>query len=150
MLRNLALIFQAEDPKRSPKLIILSLAIVLAFSLVSMGCNTSTMAQSAASSQPPAQTSKHISIQPQLPSAVVGTQYRAVLSVNGGQAPYIFVINQGVLPPGLSLNRATGSLFGIPTQAGSFSFTISVTDDSSKGSGSRAYTLTVRPCLNFA
>ena len=148
MLRNLALVFQTEDPKQSPKLVILSLVIVLAFSFVSMGCNTATMAQSAASAQPPAQTSKHISIQPQLPSAVVGTQYQAVLSVNGGQAPYIFVINQGVLPPGLSLNRATGSLFGIPTQAGSFSFTISVTDGSSKGSGSRSYTLTVSPCLN--
>jgi len=148
MLRNLALIFQTENLKRSPILVILSLAIVLAFSFVSTCCNTSTMAQSAASSQPPAQTSKHISIQPQLPSAIVGTQYRAVLSVNGGQAPYIFVINQGTLPPGLSLNRATGSLFGIPTQAGSFSFSILVTDDSSKGSGSRSYTLTVSPCLN--
>jgi hypothetical protein len=32
------------------------------------------------------------------------------------------------LPPGLSLNGATGAIFGTPTVAGTYSFTVTVRD----------------------
>jgi hypothetical protein len=48
----------------------------------------------------------------------------------GGVAPLVFSIVGGSLPPGLSLDPATGILSGIPTTAGTYAFTIQVTDAS--------------------
>jgi hypothetical protein len=49
----------------------------------------------------------------------------------------------GALPPGLSLNAATGVLSGTPTQAGNFSFTIVVTDANLCSSPQGSYTLAI-------
>jgi hypothetical protein len=42
--------------------------------------------------------------------------------------PYTFSIIGGSVPPGLSLNAATGVVSGVPTANGTFPFTIQVTD----------------------
>jgi hypothetical protein len=127
MLRvNPASIFEHRDPNGSPKLV-LRLALITALCFLWTGCNTLT--QSSASSTS-GQSAPGISIQSSLPGAGVGTSYHAVLSVSGGAAPYHFAVSQGVLPPGLTLNPQTGSISGIPTQTGSFSFTITVTGES--------------------
>jgi len=76
-----------------------------------------------------------------LPSAVVGSAYNATVSVSGGTAPYNFTVSSG-LPSGLTLGASTGTISGTPTQSGSFSFTISVTD-SKNLSGKQSFTLTV-------
>ena len=111
-------------PKRSSRLV-LPLALMVACSLLSTGCNT--MPQSSApSSQASAQSAQPISIQTTLPNTGVGTGYHAVLSVSGGAAPYHFSVGSGALPPGLVLNPQTGSISGTPTQVGTFAFTIAV------------------------
>ncbi len=46
----------------------------------------------------------------------------------GGVLPYTWTLSSGTLPPGLVLNANTGFLDGVPTQTGSFSFTILVSD----------------------
>ncbi len=46
----------------------------------------------------------------------------------GGQAPYTYAVVVGSLPTGLTLNSTTGVISGTPTAAGSFNFTIKVTD----------------------
>jgi|ERR1700733_4524011 len=46
----------------------------------------------------------------------------------GGQAPDSFAVTSGKLPNGLSLNTATGAITGVPISAGTFCFTIQVTD----------------------
>ncbi|WP_168389207.1 IPTL-CTERM sorting domain-containing protein [Xylophilus sp. Leaf220] len=63
-----------------------------------------------------------------LSAGTVGLTYRQTISTAGGTAPYSYAISAGTLPPGLSLASATGALTGAPTTAGSFNFTIAVTD----------------------
>jgi len=50
------------------------------------------------------------------------------LNVSGGTAPYVFSLATGQLPAGLILGAANGTISGTPTAAGSFSFSISVSD----------------------
>ncbi|AUD02649.1 SdrD B-like domain-containing protein [Spirosoma pollinicola] len=66
-----------------------------------------------------------------LPIGMVGQPYSASLTAAGGTAPYSFSLVGGLLPTGLTLNTSTGLISGTPTNAGSFSTTIRVTD--SKG-----------------
>src|SRR5215469_10211621 len=84
-----------------------------------------------------------IAMSANLPMAMVGTSYNAVISVNGGIAPYTFVTRNGALPPGLNLNASTGAIFGMPKTAGSFDFTIGVTDKNSAAEGVKAFAMSV-------
>ena len=65
-----------------------------------------------------------------LPAATVGTAYSQALAATGGTTPYTWSLATGTLPPGLSLSGG-GVLSGTPTTAGSFSFTVRVTDSAS-------------------
>jgi hypothetical protein len=65
-----------------------------------------------------------------LPAATVGTAYSQTLAATGGTTPYTWSLAAGTLPPGLSLSGG-GVLNGTPTTAGSFSFTVRVTDSAS-------------------
>jgi hypothetical protein len=62
------------------------------------------------------------------PSGVVGTTYFSQLSASGGVTPYSWSISSGSLPPGLTINSATGLISGTPTTAGVFGFAALVTD----------------------
>jgi hypothetical protein len=67
-----------------------------------------------------------------LPNGTVGTVYpQQTLQATGGQPSYHWSITVGTLPPGLTLNSATGAITGTPTSGGSYSFTVSVTDNQS-------------------
>ena len=100
-----------------------------------------------------------------LPNPVVGTAYTQTVSGNGGTGSYAFTLAAGNLPPGLVLttgtsasatkassgstavtvlNAPTGALAGMPTAAGTYTFTITATDGLGFA-GVRAYTLTVAP-----
>lgn len=79
-----------------------------------------------------------------IPGATVGAAYSQNFTASGGTAPYTFAVFAGALPPGVSLNTATGALTGTPTAAGTFNFTVRATDAGSY-SGTKAYTLVVAP-----
>ncbi len=66
----------------------------------------------------------------------LGAFYSREVMAEGGFTPYSFRITAGVLPAGLSLpnNRRTGVISGIPTEQGTFNFTIEVTDDDTPAS----------------
>jgi hypothetical protein len=64
-------------------------------------------------------------------SATVNTGYAAQQAITaiGGQTPYSW--SASGLPNGMAINSSTGAIFGTPTVAGTFNFTITVTDSSS-------------------
>jgi serine protease len=66
-----------------------------------------------------------------LSGGTVGTTYSQTVQASGGTTPYTWSIDSGILPAGLSLGSGTGTISGIPTTAGTSSFTIKVTDGSS-------------------
>ena len=86
---------------------------------------------------------------PTLPAGAIGTAYSQTLSASGGTAPYSYAISAGALPGGLTLTTG-GVLSGTPTVAGSFAFTVSVTDAGGFGAA-QAYTLAIAsPTLSIA
>lgn len=80
-----------------------------------------------------------------LPDAMEGDSYSEEIEVEGGDSPYTFTLVSGKLPSGLTLDD-DGTIHGTPAKgtAGSYAFTIEVTDDSSPPlSGQRSFTLEV-------
>src|SRR5262245_13108601 len=75
-----------------------------------------------------------------LPPATVGASYSEQISISGqmGQRSWSVV---GQLPPGLGLSGNSGNISGVPTQAGTYAFTVRVSDNS--GSDSKALSITV-------
>ncbi|HMZ22705.1 MAG TPA: Ca2+-dependent phosphoinositide-specific phospholipase C, partial [Blastocatellia bacterium] len=94
-----------------------------------------------------------------LPNAQLNAAYNQTAAATPASGDYAYAVVAGTLPPGLTLNPATGAVSGTPTQLGTFNFTIKATgfkavtgppDDfgdytfvSGACNGSRAYTLTV-------
>ena len=61
-----------------------------------------------------------------LEPAYLNEDYRGDIRVVGGLSPYTFQLSSGTLPPGLTLQG--GSVRGVPTEEGEYSFTITVSD----------------------
>jgi len=62
-----------------------------------------------------------------LPVGHVGNQYSYPVQVTGGDGlDYDFIILEGALPPGLSLDSGTGMISGVPSQGGTFHFRVGV------------------------
>jgi hypothetical protein len=78
----------------------------------------------------------------------VGNAYSATFTAGGGAGPpFTWGIASGTLPPGspaFALNPSTGAFTGTPTTAGTYTFTVQVTD-SSAATQSRFYTLQIDP-----
>ena len=62
-----------------------------------------------------------------LDKAYVRRPYHFELRANGGITPVKWRMTAGALPPGLALD-ANGDVNGLPAKAGSFSFTVTLTD----------------------
>ena len=83
-----------------------------------------------------------ISVSPAtLPNGFQGTAYSQTLTATGGGAPYTFAVTGGTLPGGLNLATG-GALTGTPTAAGTFSFTVTATDNTGC-TGTRSYSVII-------
>ena len=65
---------------------------------------------------------------PAPPAGQASVAYSDTLTVTGGTGPFTWSVPGGGLPPGLTLNASTGVLAGTPAAAGSFAFTVQVSD----------------------
>jgi hypothetical protein len=81
-------------------------------------------------------------------SGVVGEALNALVSAEGGKAPYSFSVSGGSIPPGISLDGSNGSISGLPSQAGDYSASITATDaEGSMASG--AFTVAITPAISI-
>jgi sugar lactone lactonase YvrE len=85
-------------------------------------------------------------------AATAGKAYSQTLSAIMGIAPLRWSIAAGALPKGLSLNASTGKLSGTPTQTGTSSFTVKVTDATKPTAmaATAKLSLTIRPAVQAA
>ncbi len=85
-----------------------------------------------------------------LPSGNQGSQYSATLTAQGGTPPYNWSVVSGTLPSGVSLAASTGSISGVPSNAGVFNFTVRVSD-SLFNNGQQAFSIAIAcPVLSVA
>jgi hypothetical protein len=83
-----------------------------------------------------------------LPNRLQNVAYSATLLASGGITPYTWSITSGSLPAGLILNGSTGEISGQPTTAGTFSFTVQVTDSASvPQTTTKDLSITIQPTL---
>jgi hypothetical protein len=78
-----------------------------------------------------------------LPAGTAGTAYSQALAATGGTTPYSWTVAAGTLPAGLTLSSA-GVLSGTPTDDGSATFTVRVTDAAARTT-TQALALVVNP-----
>lgn len=65
------------------------------------------------------------------PAGNIGATYNQTIARTGGTAPLVWSVS-GALPPGLSLNTATGVISGVASSSGTSTFSIQVTDATGK------------------
>jgi hypothetical protein len=80
-----------------------------------------------------------------LPGGAVVVPYSQTITAEQAfyTGPFTFSVTNGSLPPGLNLSSG-GALTGTPTAAGSFSFTLTATENNAT-TASQAYTVTIAP-----
>jgi hypothetical protein len=122
---------------------IFSVLSLIICSAIWQGCSAVPQSTAAPAPTPTPHTGKMV-----LPTSSVGTSYRQPLL--GQTSVESMRVTHGELPPGLTLDPATGVLSGVPTQAGTFTFTILANGMNLQTRGSLTsfvYTLLVSPAL---
>lgn len=81
---------------------------------------------------------------PAIKTAVAGTAYSfEIIATGGSNAGYNWAVTAGSLPPGMGISVGAGSfLAGTPTTAGTYSFTLELTD-SAANTTTASYTMEV-------
>ena len=72
---------------------------------------------------------------------VIGVAVHVVPNVSGAIGPKVFTVGPGVLPPGLSLNPATGVISGMPAITGAWDVRVEVQDAFGSGSDTSRVTI---------
>jgi hypothetical protein len=84
-----------------------------------------------------------------IPAGQVNTHYISTLVATGGYTPYSWAVTAGTPPPGLQVSDfgcggGCWSFEGFPEEAGTYTFSLSVTDDG-QVKATKAYTVTIAP-----
>src|SRR5580698_2616965 len=72
----------------------------------------------------------------------VGVPYNATLTESGGTPPYQFTLSSGTLPPGLGITGGN-QIAGTPSEAGTFTFVLTVTDSNNNTANSGGCFITI-------
>jgi hypothetical protein len=83
-----------------------------------------------------------------LPGGDVGVAYSQTLVATGGSGAPNWSLSSGTLPEGLTLNTSSGVISGTPTTAGTFNFSVRLTDDLGVYD-TRALSITISPPLTI-
>lgn len=116
------------------------MSVVMALLAIALFTTSCGMPAQAAGSQ---NSPNNLLVHGSLPVAKVNAAYNAVLAVGGGNTPYHFSVKTGVLPPGITLDPATGRFSGTPLRPGRYDFEVIVTDSPRLDQGSQQFLLNV-------
>src|SRR6202522_3605761 len=125
------------SPARRQRLRFLVLSVAVELRTTSCG----SVAQAASASHD--ESSHSLNLAGSLPGGAINEPYNAVLAVGGGNSPYHFSVKTGALPPGVSLNAATGRFSGKPLTPGNYWFEVIVTDSPNLDQGSKSFVIYV-------
>jgi hypothetical protein len=81
-----------------------------------------------------------------LPAGQVGSYYDFYLQASSCYPDFYWSLTSGSLPPGLTGDPSTGEIYGTPTNAGTYNFTVQVTDGNSDTTN-QVLSLTISPPL---
>ena len=100
----------------------------------------------------PSPTPAVLSISPSSLSATTeGVFFTQTLTASGGTGTYAWSVSSGTLPAGVTLDPVTGILSGTPTNNGTFSFTVDVTDNNAPpGFGQQPYSWVINPPVSLS
>jgi hypothetical protein len=77
--------------------------------------------------------------------------FTQTLTATGGTGTYAWSVSSGTLPAGITLDPVTGILSGTPTNNGTFSFTVDVTDNNAPpGFGQQPYSWVINPPVSLS
>ena len=129
--------------EHSRKLLLIAFILgLMAISLVLEGCSA-VVPQSSAAATAPAKSQLRPASQTVLPNATVGISYEDTLPGAGTSSRYVFT-PRGEIPPGMLLNLQTGTISGVPTKAGTFTFSLDRSINQNGNPAVYVYTLTVK------
>ena len=77
-----------------------------------------------------------------LPDGIVSNVYSSVLTAASGTAPFTWSVMNNSLPAGLALDSASGAITGMPTIAGSSTFTVQV-EDATAHIATKSFSITI-------
>ena len=78
----------------------------------------------------------------------VAAAYLQTLTAAGGQSPFVWSIEAGSIAPGLALDPSTGVISGITASAGTFVFTVQVSD-AAGSTATKQFTLNIASILTI-
>ena len=78
-----------------------------------------------------------------LPSGTRNVAYSVQLNATGGVPPYTWTVSAGTIAPGLTVDRNTGRISGVPTVFGTYNFSVTVRDPDGR-SATRGYKLAIK------
>ncbi|MFH0864816.1 MAG: putative Ig domain-containing protein [Bacteroidota bacterium] len=82
-----------------------------------------------------------------LNSGTAGIAYSASLSATGGTGPYTWTITAGSLPAGLTLSGSAGTISGVASSSGAYTFTIKAQDSTAPTplESTKQFSITIEP-----
>jgi hypothetical protein len=84
-----------------------------------------------------------------LPAGTVNVAYNQTIVSSGGSGGYNYSLSTGALPTGLGLGSSSGIIYGTPTTANNYAFTLRAADVLNN-SATRAYNILINLALNPA